>query len=114
MENKTIFIVMVVHNQGETLEQNLPLFLEQAVAVGAKIIIVDDMSIDNTPDVLKRMTAKYGDMLHTTFLPRSVIINPSRMRLALTVGAKACKGEYVVLADIRRPPVSAEWLTGTG
>ena len=28
------------------------------------------------------------------------------------MGVKAAKGEYVVIADIHRPPISTEWLTG--
>jgi len=38
--------------------------------------------------------------------------NPSRLRLALAVGVKAAKGDRIILADIHRPPISLEWLTG--
>lgn len=111
MENIRISIVLVVHDQAQVLEQNLPQFLGVAEEADAQVIVVDDMSTDDTPDVLQRMRAE-NDRLYTTFLPKSVIINPSRMRLALSVGAKAAKGDYIVLADIKRPPVSSEWLTG--
>ena len=76
-----------------------------------EVIVVDNMSADETPDVLKRMKAEYPN-LYSTFLPESVIVNPSRKRLALSIGAKAAHYEYIVLADIRRVPVNTEWLAG--
>ena len=76
-----------------------------------KVIVVDDMSTDDTPDVLKRMKAEHPK-LYTTFLPESVIVNPSRKRLALSVGAKAAHHDYIVLADIRRTPINTDWLAG--
>ena len=104
-------VVIVIHDEGEVLEQHLPLFLDVASEVGAEVIVVDDSSTDTTPDVLKRMKAEHQN-LYCTFLPRSVVMNPSRLRLAQTVGAKAAKADCVVLADIHRPPVSADWLSG--
>lgn len=111
MEQLKLSVVIVVHDQSELLEQHLPLFLSTAEEAGAEVIVVDDMSTDDTPDVLKRLRQEHP-ALYTTFLPVSVVINPSRLRLAFSVGIKAAKGERVVLADISRPPVSAEWLTG--
>lgn len=101
---------MVVHDQAVLLEQNLPQFLAVAEASNAEVIVVDDMSQDSTPDILQRAKADHPN-LYTTFLPQSVVINPSRVRLALSIGVKAAKGDYVVIADIRRPPLSKEWLT---
>ena len=48
----------------------------------------------------------------STFLPESVIVNPRRKRRALSVGAKAAHYDYIVLADIHRPPINTEWLAG--
>ena len=104
-------IIMAVHDRAETLEQNLCQFLSVAENNEAEVIVVDDQSTDETPDILKRMKAEHP-MLYTTFLPTSTVVNPSRLRLALTVGAKAAKGDYIVLADIARPPVNDSWLTG--
>lgn len=101
---------MVVHDQAVLLEQNLPQFLAVAEASNAEVIVVDDMSQDTTPDILQRAKADHPN-LYTTFLPQSVVINPSRVRLALSIGVKAAKGDYIVIADIRRPPLSQEWLT---
>ena len=112
MEQTKISIIIAVHDQAGVLKTNLPAFLTTAREAGAEVIVVDDMSTDDTSDVLKRMRTENSDVLYTTFLPKSVIINPSRLRLALTIGAKAAKNDCIVLADIKRPPVSLEWLTG--
>ena len=113
MENNNTFsIILAVHNAADKLEQNLPAFLETASEAGAKVIVVDDMSNDETPDVLTRMKAEHSDVLYTTFLPESVIVNPSRLRLALSVGAKAAKTPYIILASIERPPRNVGWLYG--
>lgn len=113
MENNNTFsIVLAVHNAADKLEKNLPAFLDTATEAGAKVIVVDDMSNDDTPDVLVRLKADYPEVLYTTFLPESVVINPSRLRLALSIGAKAAKTPYIVLANIELPPQNAEWLYG--
>ena len=112
MEQKRFSIIIAAHNQAGMLKANLPTFLAVAREASAEVIVVDDMSTDDTPDVLKRMKVENNDILYTSFLPRSVIINPSRLRLALNIGAKAAKSNCIVLADIHRPPISVEWLTG--
>ena len=103
-------MVIVTHDQGETLERNLPQFLTVAGAAHAEVIVVDDSSTDNTPDVLKLLKEE-NPHLYTTFLPKSVP-NNSRLRLALNIGVKAAISQRVVFADIHRPPLSTEWLTG--
>jgi hypothetical protein len=108
--NYTISVVIVVHDQAEALEHNLPQFLTVASASQGEVIIVDDSSTDSTPDVLKIF--KEGNAhLYTTFLPKSVP-NKSRLQLALNIGAKAALSQRIVFADITRPPLVTEWLSG--
>lgn len=104
-----IALVMVVHDQTIEIEQNLPRFLTLPCDTDYVVIVVDDSSADETPELLKQLKAKYP-RLYTTFLPKSVIFNPSRLQLALSVGVKATKSSWVILTDITRPPVSDEWL----
>jgi len=101
-EKITLSVVMTVHDEATLLDQNLPLFLTQSCDTDYEVIVVDDASADETPDVLKRMKSRFPQ-LYTTFIPHSVP-NPCRKRLALTIGAKAAKNDWVVLADIKRPP----------
>ena len=95
-------VVLTVHDQADDVERNLPILLSQQYDAGYEVIVVNEASTDETPDVLKRLGAEYSH-LYTTFIPKSVP-NPSQKRLALTIGAKAAKNDYVVLADITRPP----------
>ena len=104
-------MVIAVHDQAIELEQNLPRFLTLQSDVPYEVIVVDDSSSDETPDVLKRLQLEHERLYHT-FLPKSVVFNPSRRQLALSVGVKAAHYDCIVLADINRPPVSEEWLTG--
>lgn len=105
MEN--IAIVIAVHDNGSEIRSNLHKYLEQEIAGELQVIVVDDHSTDSTPDVLKRMKLDYP-RLYTTFIPASS--HRDRRRLALTVGAKAAKGEWVALADIRYVPENSQWL----
>lgn len=106
-----VSIVMTVHDQAEALEQNLPAFLTLPYEGQYEVIVVDNMSTDDTPDVLKRLKAEYPK-LYSTFLPNSVVVNPSRQRLALSVGAKAAHHDHIILADIRRTPINVDWVAG--
>lgn len=102
-------VIIAVHDQAEETERNLPLFLQQQCNRPYEVIVVDDSSADETPDALKRIKAEH-ERLYTTFLPKSVVFNPSRKRLALNVGIKAAHYSWIVLADINCPPPSEEWL----
>lgn len=108
--NPQLSIVLVVHDEAEALEQNLPVFLSHETDVPFEVIVVDDSSTDGTPDILKNMKEQYPH-LHTTFFPQSVP-NPSRMQLALYVGIKAAKSQRIVIADINRPPFTPTWIEG--
>lgn len=103
-------VVMVVHDDDIALEQHLPLFLEQECDTHYEVIVVDDSSCDDTPNILKNMKEKYP-LLHTTFFPKSVV-NPSRIQLALYVGIKAAKSNHIMIADINRPPTSPNYIDG--
>lgn len=106
-----ITVIMVVHDQAQELEQNLPQFMTIAEDIGCRVIVVDHASTDETPDVLKRMK-EYHPTLYTTFLPLSPDMKLNKMRAGYALGIKASKANYIVLADINRPPLSAAWIEG--
>lgn len=102
-----IAIVIAVHDNEPEIKRNLSGYLEQEHISGLQVIVVNDSSTDGTADVLKRMQATYPQ-LYTTFIPASS--HRDRIRLALTVGAKAARSRWIALADICHAPESSEWI----
>ena len=99
---------MTVFDNGSDLEQNLPAFLTQTYEPGYEVIVVDESSTDHTDDVLKLMKQQYPH-LYTTFLPKPDI-HLVRKRLALTIGVKAAKNEWIIFSDIKAFPEDNTWL----
>ena len=101
-------VIMAVYDNADVLEEDLPAFLTQTYEPGYEVIVVDESSTDNTEDVLKLLKNEHPH-LYTTFLPKPDY-NITRRRLALTLGVKAAKNEWVILTDIYSKPPSEEWL----
>ena len=99
---------MTVYDQDYDLRENLPAFLEQKYEPGYEVIVVDESSTDETPDVLKLLKNNYKN-LYTTFLPKPDI-HLTRKRLALTIGVKAAKNEWVIFSEINEYPKDNTWL----
>ena len=107
-EQPRFSVVMTVYDNGRELEQTLPAYLEQDYEPGYEVIVVDESSTDDTDDVLTLLKAKYPH-LYTTFLPKPDR-NVTRQRLALTLGVKAAKSDWLVFTDIHTLPPSDQWL----
>ena len=101
-------IVMTVYDQAPDLEANLPAFLTQEYEPGYEVIVVDETSTDNTEDVLKILKNDYP-RLYSTFVPK-----PNRQtvrrKLAINIGAKAAKNEWVIITKIKNPPTAPDIL----
>lgn len=80
-------VIIPTYNHGNTLGQAIDSALAQTVLV--EVIVVDDGSTDNTPDVL----AKYGSRIRTLRIEHS---GPSAARNA---GIEAASAEFLMLLD---------------
>ena len=101
-------VIMTVFDNGSDLEQHLPAFMTQTYEPGYEVIVVDESSTDQTDDVLKLMKQQYPH-LYSTFLPKPDI-HVVRKRLALTIGVKASKNEWIIFSDINAFPQDDNWL----
>ena len=99
---------MTVFDNGRELEENLPAYLTQLYEPGYEVIVVDESSTDHTDDVLKLMKQQYPH-LYSTFLPKPDI-HRNRKRLALTIGVKAAKNEWIIFSGIYSIPQDNTWL----
>jgi len=103
-----ISIVMAAHDHERELEQHLPILMEQDYPAGFEVIVVVSKGEDNTDDVLKYFSAKYKH-LYTTFIPDSSRYM-SRKKLAITLGVKAAKNEWIMMTEAHSIPASKNWL----
>lgn len=104
-----ISVIICAKNEAENLKTNLKSILEQNHS-NYEVIVVDDGSTDNTGDVLGEFLAEYKH-LRTTSIP---IPNDPKFthgkKLAVTVGVKAAKNDWLVFTDADCAAESTEWL----
>ena len=100
-------VIICCHNEGDALETNLPKIMEQR-SVKFEVVVVDDCSSDSTPEVLKRMENRYSNLRHT-FVPVTARY-VSHAKLAVSLGVKAARHEWIVMTRPTCAPVTDLWL----
>lgn len=96
-----ISVVVTVEEDGEELRDNLPLWLGQEYAGEFQVIVVVCGNDELTENTLKKYSS--DKHLYTTFIPSSSRYM-SRRKLAITVGVKAAKYDWVLLTDVDCKP----------
>ena len=102
-----ISIIVPCFNAARALETSIPQMLQQDYP-DFQIILVNENSEDDTADVIKRLAQSDPRVRHTYVPDTSRSIEPRK--LALTLGIKAARSEWVVIADPDAQPVSRSWL----
>lgn len=100
-------VIIAASDQEELLAKNLPRILEQDYP-NFEVIVVNDNSQDDTKELLERLSHKYAN-LYTTYTSDSIRY-VSHKKLALTLGIKAAKNDWVVFTEADCYPVSNQWL----
>lgn len=101
-------ILLTVHDNARELERHLPVILSQDYPVGYEVIAVVSRGEDDTDDVLKQFANSHSN-LYVTFIPDTSRYM-SRKKLAVTLGVKAAKNEWVLMTDATCVPSSDQWL----
>ena len=96
--NLSVSVLITVHDQAQEIREKLPAYLTQNYDSGYEVIVIDETSTDDTPDVLKILREEYPK-LHTTFLPKSNKTT-QRRKYALSIGVKASGSEYIIISNI--------------
>ena len=92
-----ISVVMTVDDEGEDLKKNLPQWLDQSYGGKYQVIVVVSGNDPQVESILKRYSG--SPALYTTFIPSSSRYM-SRKKLAVTIGVKAARYDWVLLTDV--------------
>ncbi len=106
-EQFPVSVIICAKDEAQNLENFLPKVLEQDYP-DFEVIVVNDGSEDETEDVLKRFDNKYKH-LYVTTIPKNNRFRQGK-KLAVTIGLKAAKNEWVLLTDADCEPVSKNWI----
>lgn len=106
-ETPPISVIICAREESEQLRRNLTSVLEQDYPC-FEVIVVNDGHTDESEELLTLMENRYSNLYHS-FVPDSSRY-VSRKKLALTIGIKASKHEWLVLTDASCRPQSNQWL----
>ena len=100
-------VILCARNEADNLRKVLPAILEQDYPQ-FEVIVINDASTDETEDVLGFMEEKYPHLYHSNTPDSARYI--SHKKLALTLGIKASKYDWLVFTETNCIPASKDWL----
>jgi len=103
-----VSVIICARNEAENLEKNLPKFLSQDYP-DYEVIVVNDCSTDHTEEVLMDLKALHPHFRYTTIQKDNKFTHGKK--LAITVGIKAAKNDYLLFSDADCYPESNNWIT---
>lgn len=102
-----VSVVICARNEADNLSAHLPIILEQDYH-DYEVIVVNDCSSDETEDVLKHFSALYPRLKVTT-IKEDEKFNHGK-KLAMTIGIKAAKNEWLLFTDADCMPENRQWI----
>ncbi|MFO7924879.1 MAG: glycosyltransferase [Bacteroidales bacterium] len=105
---EAVSVVICARDEAANLENNLPLILEQDYS-DYEVVVVNDASEDDTEEVLDRLKNRYSK-LRSTRIRKDPRFRHGK-KLALTIGLKAAKHDWVLLTDADCRPASPLWIS---
>lgn len=102
-----VSVIICARDEYQNLKKNLPFIIDQDYPE-FEVIVVNDGSTDDTELLLTNLKETYPN-LRSTFVPYGAT-NFSTKKLALTLGIKAAKYDWVLLTDADCVPESRQWI----
>lgn len=102
-----VSVVICAKDDTDNLREFLPRFLDQDYPE-FEVIVVNDGGNEDTEDLMREMKKVYPH-LRSTFVPAGTT-NLSTKKLALTLGIKAAKFDWILLSDADCYPESNQWI----
>ena len=102
-----VSVIICAKDEVDNLRKYLPLILDQDYPE-FEVIVVNDGSTDETENLLNALKKIYPK-LRSTFVPMGVT-NLSTKKLALTLGIKAAKYDWLLLTDADCVPEDKAWI----
>lgn len=104
----SVSLLFNIVGEWDALKRNLPAFLEQEYKGQYNVIIVIREGDEETESVSKLY--ENDPRVYCTYVPKSSRYM-SKPKLAVTLGCKASKSDWILMADITAMPSSNNWLT---
>lgn len=101
-------VIVYCKDSARALERMLPEVLGQNLDVPFEVIVATDGRSEHADDVIKFLSAQHKN-LRMTYVPDEAHAL-SRKKLAVTLGIKAARYDYVVLTDANARIMSYDWL----
>lgn len=102
-----VSVIICARDEEDNLRRFLPAILNQQYPE-FEVIVVNDGSVDETAILLGDMQKQYPH-LKTTFVPAGTS-NLSTKKLAITLGVKAAKYDWLLFTDADCEPASEKWI----
>jgi glycosyltransferase involved in cell wall biosynthesis len=102
-----VSVIISARNEEDNLEKNLPSLLKQDYPE-YEVIVVNDESTDDSDMVVTRLQQQYKHLQYTE-IKRDNKFSPGK-KLAVTLGIKKAKYEWVLLTDADCQPNSDQWI----
>lgn len=103
-----VSVIVCARNEQRNLQDYLHALLTQDYPL-YEVIVVDDGSEDDTSILLEQMMHSWPN-LYRTFVPQGARVLSSK-KLALTIGIKASRYDYILLTDADCRPQSSHWIS---
>lgn len=106
-ELSPVSVIIYAHDEVDNLRNNLVSILEQDYPQ-FEVIVVNDGNADDTDDYLTTLRERYPHLYHS-FVPDSSRYI-SHKKLAVTLGIKASRYDWLVFTDANCHPQSDQWI----